>query len=84
MSPLDLLRSLNQISLQLCLTTFPPPLPLDLFPAGGAELFGEELGDVVQGDLFNEAYAGMNASQHVFETWASSLARLSQISDETC
>jgi hypothetical protein len=27
-----------------------------------------------------QAYAGMNASPHVFETWASSLARPNQIS----
>jgi hypothetical protein len=31
-------------------------------------------------DFIPQAYAGMNASQHVFETWASSLARPNQIS----
>jgi hypothetical protein len=31
-------------------------------------------------DFVPQAYAGMNASPHVFETWASSLARPNQIS----
>jgi hypothetical protein len=69
MSPLDLLRSLNQISLQLCLMTF-PPLPLDLFPAAGAELFGEELGDVVQGDLFNEC-----SNEGLYKIWQNGLGQ---------
>jgi hypothetical protein len=31
-------------------------------------------------DFVPQVYAGMNASPHVFETWASSLARPNQIS----
>lgn len=47
-----------------------PPLPLDLFPAGGAELFGEELGDVVQGDLFNEC-----SNEGLYEIWQNGLGQ---------
>jgi hypothetical protein len=31
-------------------------------------------------DFIPQVYAGMTASPHVFETWASPLARLNQIS----
>jgi hypothetical protein len=31
-------------------------------------------------DFVPQVYAGMNSSPHIFETWASSLARLNQLS----